>query len=970
MVDGQNLSPDQDVAALRQIASEVADSNTEARSNLSALQGRDVAQLVGGEEILPEWAARHIEIHKHLEKAVNDLRAKGEEGQIPEDVVQALKDSKGTMVRIANNVNYSAFLKAVLPDVATVDQHGMLKGEKKGKLEPFKTEWQLNLGLLMNVYNRTKDPAMKKQIEFLALNYLAKAAPIDLKELGLDESTTEKFEELFQLGVFQEVAYHRETSDFGSYISDDLRQVFPQSPFLVGNTFITDTTEYQELLPLFFTPMDTPNRGRADADSVSIEQKVQGLVDGWSNNLRDALVTHFQKYSKNAFNEYIDPPIIADLTDLIGEHIQTNGDQQREEVFEGKMRIVEEGVEKAIERTIKKINKKHPELCKSPDDQEKIRVFLKFNIACICRSKVKGVGVLKSVQLFMDTKHYILPQGTTSFLKLNGDPEKLTRRIIGDKVPRANNDLVQLVNYSGIRLGGVSAREKIFNFTSIKQFIENVGTQMQMTEYLVSGPNVVAFERKDDIFRTAIFQRLKSKMGDVDLAKDKPQVAILGKATVDIFEGLLKEIPEERWQELNANPDTRMLLQQSLFRAMQHMAAAENNMDHFNQFAQGIELIQSEIATILALTSPFKEGDFQEIYTDKLDVVPQQFRDYVKAGVAKSAMNTFIGVNAVVKQMNPALERVHGDGTYFEEVAFLGQNRSTREVMENNSVSSVDLYVGEFNHNIDIHLSTDNYRAGNINNEIRQILTDKRDTKHLTVAVDVTIDFFNSPHVKELLEEFSKEIEEGKLNFVFFRSGQKFDMLGMDNYYGGPFWIINNGGGQWSGFDRLTTSNTYKTDPLSMQWFCLANKYASKSLDDYRGQIFHNARSILNEVPADLKTGGKFAGQVRISTVDEGMQPSFVDIKVLDRKCGTIVDNMKQALAARFAAEGVKMHQRSSFGFYHANWNVIPAFHDDNGVRNVRINPGLNPEENRIILDFIKNDIPAILEDLNSRAQL
>ncbi len=411
-----------------------------------------------------------------------------------------------------------------------------------------------------------------------------------------------------------------------------------------------------------------------------------------------------------------------------------------------------------------------------------------------------------------------------------------------------------------------------------------------------------------------------------------------------------------------------MILQQSLFREMQHLAAAENNTGDFTKFAGAIELAQSEIATILALTSPFKEGDFQKIYQAQLDIVPKQFKDNVKAGVAKSAMNTFAGVNAAVQQMSPSLERVHGAGAYFEEISFLGENKTTREVLDNPDVSSVDLYVGEFHHNINIHIDTDSYKAGAVKDEIRQILDQKKGTKHLTVAVDVTIDFVNSPKAKELLEEFSEEIEDGMLNFVFFRSGQKFDMFGMDNYYGGPFWMVNNGGEQWKGFDQLTTSDTHKTDPLSMQWFCLANKYAPQALDDYRGQIFNNARNIIKDIPADFTKGGEIAKQVRVSTVDDDMEASFIDIKVLHPKCGAVVGKMKQRLAQRFADAGVKMHERSSFGFYHANWNVIPAYHDDEGLRNVRINPGLNPEENQIILDFIKEDIPAILTEMDKSA--
>jgi hypothetical protein len=84
------------------------------------------------------------------------------------------------------------------------------------------------------------------------------------------------------------------------------------------------------------------------------------------------------------------------------------------------------------------------------------------------------------------------------------------------------------------------------------------------------------------------------------------------------------------------------------------------------------------------------------------------------------------------------------------------------------------------------------YAQRDIINDVKQLLGNKPDTKHLTI----TIDYINSPKVYELLQTFEKEILEGRLNFVLFRSGQKFDMLGVDNYYGAPYYIINNNGAQ------------------------------------------------------------------------------------------------------------------------------------------------------------------------------
>lgn len=82
------------------------------------------------------------------------------------------------------------------------------------------------------------------------------------------------------------------------------------------------------------------------------------------------------------------------------------------------------------------------------------------------------------------------------------------------------------------------------------------------------------------------------------------------------------------------------------------------------------------------------------------------------------------------------------------------------------------------------------YEVGDIIGEVEALLAAKPETERLTIAVDETIDYVRSEQVTRLLERFSKEIKEGKLNFVFFRSGQKFDMLGIDNYDRHFIWLI------------------------------------------------------------------------------------------------------------------------------------------------------------------------------------
>lgn len=825
----------------------------------------------------------------------------------------------------------------------------------------------------MNVYNRSNDPPTKRKIEFLALNYLAKAAPANLKDLGLSPKITSQMEEMFQLGLMNEaMSYHREAPVFERYISTALDQTFAKEA--QGRFWLTDTTHFEPLFPIFFNVAETTETGN-----------VNSLIGGWVQNITQALEEHVENNPQDYLSKYINPPLLFDLTPLLSDLIKTEGDPGNEEAFAEKKGEVLEALNEAIERTIVEFKTTHLESPLTSEDEQKLRVFLKSNIISVCRCEVgpenEGMGVLKRIDFFLNPDDCKLPDSMfapdseETFLnwKLKGkkNDNRFLSDLIADLDSRSKTQIESFVNHTGIRIGGVNGREKVFNFISLKELVGEIGGGHRMTEYAVHGRNVTAFKEKEEILDMALFNRFKTKMNDANFAQANPHIAILGETTAATIEGLMKDITEEKWTELNDNPDTRMIVQQSLYRMMQHLAIAENNTDNFTKYSQAIELISYEMATLLALSFPYKESDFQEIYKKQVnEMVPETLQDGIAVGLAKSAMNVFAGVNAAVLTQNPHPERVCDANSYFEVVSFIGENRTVQDVISGPEIKTVNLYAGEFNHNVNVKMSHSHYTAGSVINDIEVLLNQNKSNsefgiERLTVALDVTIDFLKSKKAEELLKHFSQEITDGRLNFVFFRSGQKFDMLGIDNYYGSPFWMVNNGEPQWEEFNHLPANDIYKTDQLSMQWFCLVNKHAPLALDNYRKQIFDNARHIISQVPDDLKPNNGRSQNVRVSTVAKDMEPAFIDIKILNDIPEKTMDMLQELLYKKFAEKGVKIHSKGSFGFYHANFNVLPS-KEDMRPRNIRINPGLDAEENQIIIDFIK-DIPKAMRDLEER---
>ena len=62
---------------------------------------------------------------------------------------------------------------------------------------------------------------------------------------------------------------------------------------------------------------------------------------------------------------------------------------------------------------------------------------------------------------------------------------------------------------------------------------------------------------------------LEAKFANYDsLLKTHPQAAILGKSTIDLVNGLLRNIPQAKWAQLNNDPNTREIVQTCLVRLM------------------------------------------------------------------------------------------------------------------------------------------------------------------------------------------------------------------------------------------------------------------------------------------------------------------------------------------------------------------------------------------------------------------
>jgi hypothetical protein len=346
--------------------------------------------------------------------------------------------------------------------------------------------------------------------------------------------------------------------------------------------------------------------------------------------------------------------------------------------------------------------------------------------------------------------------------------------------------------------------------------------------------------------------------------------------------------------------------------------------------------------SLLEILAPFTSDDFPAIYRDLLISIPLDLKPLASYGIHASGMTSLAGIfKAVEKTLGKTPRVLYGENTYYEciNAAHRISKASPIEDATENDWKEVDLIIAQFNPVLKrVDLPNTEYRVERVAETLHKSLN-ARQEKPLTLALDCTLDFIDSPRVARLLAEFQDEIEKGRLNIVCYRSGLKYDLFGMDNYCGAPFYMIHNQDPKWAFFDSLLTEPLLQTDRLSLNWFCLAYQNTAPQLELYRKQIFDNTRALLKKVPSRLLNSNAV---YRIIPAEEGADLGFIDIKI----SGPLHQLRGSAIAGGClylkCMEGKQpIFYRPSLGLYHPNFTMI--FSEDRST--IRLTLGLDPAQ-------------------------
>jgi len=433
-----------------------------------------------------------------------------------------------------------------------------------------------------------------------------------------------------------------------------------------------------------------------------------------------------------------------------------------------------------------------------------------------------------------------------------------------------------------------------------------------------------------------------------------PQKTLMFKGTIQMLKGLLDNLTEEKWNEITNNTTRSAIAQLSFLKINEQLKLLSQEEDKLSFFdsTSHLELIHADLSCLLEVFSPFTSEDFPSIYRNALTFVPVALKPFISCAVHSSGMTSVAGIFKAMEKaaQGKPIHVIYGENTYFEciKVADLISQATSIEEATDEDWRQVDLILAQFNPALKrIELQPTEYKVEKIADALHKSLK-VREGKPLTLALDCTIDFINSSRVDQLLDEFQKEIEEGILNIICYRSGLKFDLFGMDNYCGAPLYMIHNQGSQWKPFDFLLSDPALQTDRLSLNWFCLAYKSAALQLDLYRKQIFDNTWALLKKVPSRLFSGSSL---YRIVPFKQGADLAFVDIKI----SGPFHQLRGAALAGGCLfmgcmEKGHPIFYRPSLGFYHPNFTMI--FGEENST--IRLTLGLDPAQVDVLAETFK----------------
>jgi hypothetical protein len=492
----------------------------------------------------------------------------------------------------------------------------------------------------------------------------------------------------------------------------------------------------------------------------------------------------------------------------------------------------------------------------------------------------------------------------------------------------------------GFRLGPIEAKEAWLRVQSMRQISDKTG--LPMAKLATRGQEIpTVFENFSRFLEHPTVQNFKNLE---TRSESHPYLQVLPGATHSLLAGLSRIDVDEGFRKEGLTP----LLQATYYRLLIAMAEAELHWDNPIAFFNQIELIHQEIQTILAVTQPYDINQLENAVLQKIQsgdnpLISSDFSVHVHA--KPSAMRCVASLLSAVErqQGERRLNVVVQEDAYYEASGVISDSSNVTKLSGDRFIEGgiaaamerpsepIDLFVAEFHHNISLDRRI--YRVEQVTEQIKAMVKEGYFAKTFTIALDTTIDLEQSDEVRALLSdpEIAELIKSGRMNLVMYRSAQKFDMFGMDNYYGGIAVCVNHSEA-FKAFNERMALPEDQLGGLCYQGLAHLQTYGAAYSDKYRQGIMDNTQRLYQSLPPAMiyKEGNQ--NPLQISAINDH-RSVFLDVK--SPKSPQIAKAFWSRLNQFALEEQLPVTRRPSFGFPTTNLTRI------SGTK-FRINPGLD----------------------------
>ncbi len=414
------------------------------------------------------------------------------------------------------------------------------------------------------------------------------------------------------------------------------------------------------------------------------------------------------------------------------------------------------------------------------------------------------------------------------------------------------------------------------------------------------------------------------------------------------------------------------LLQISYTKIAEAMNQAVEHNENLVIFRNQIELIHQEMQMWLIILEPYQNTHELEtaVLSNLSEILPKGCgveAVYLKASAMRGFSSLLAATEHELNKENLSV-CVHRDSYYHEtdetlkshanryDLAVFDSDKFVQAPIEDCFIEEVehpfDLVVLEYNHNVSA--SRRHYHKEDLLAQIKAF--DERGllNEKCVICIDTTINLERSPDLKKLFEDtkIQELISSGKLSIVLLRSAQKFDMLGIDNFYGGIVVTVNNP----ESFRRFNERMNHPRDQLkglNYDGLTHLEKYASEEIEQFRKAVMENTWQLFNMLPKEMVASHENHNPIQVSRIDDKGQI------LLDLKFATpeIKNDFFKYLDRYTRAHKLACMMRPSFSFMYTTYIMI-------GNAKSRITPGLEGKRDlalygeffRSIQDMINNN--------------